>query len=376
MRVLVVCPGLEHARRGFESFARECFEELQGAGQLQIELVKGTGPRGVCERSIPTLRRDTNTARWLARASGLAPFVVEHLTFSVGLIPLLLRRRPEVVYFSEWHVGRALAAWRAVSRQRVKLVMCNGSSSPGPYSHLDRVQHLTPGALQWVLDRGADPSRNVALPLGVRIPRRLQVLPSEEREALRRRLNLPTGRRIVISVAALNRQKRIDYLVEELAAMPDPRPFLLLAGAEEEETPALRRLATAKLGPNGFSIRTVARQEVADLTRASDVFVLASLWEGLPRALIEAMAVGIPCIASTHPSMEYALGGHGLTGDLEQPGALRELLARIDREVGETAAGATDRHRFAYERFSWDVLRPRYVEFLRSAAASRRLEPL
>jgi glycosyltransferase involved in cell wall biosynthesis len=115
-------------------------------------------------------------------------------------------------------------------------------------------------------------------------------------------------------------------------------------------------------------MRTVPRQDVEPLLDASDVFVLASLWEALPNALIEAMARGLPCIAHEHPVMSYAVGDQGYVRDLRQPGALREVLASIDQS--ELAADrAAERRRSAYERFSWDVLRPRYVELFRRAAA-------
>lgn len=331
-----------------------------------MQLVKGSGPRSLDERSVPTLRRGTPAARALGRWTRLEPFVIEHLSFALSLQPLLLRRRPDVVYFSEWHVGRALAALRLASRSRFKLVICNGSSSPGPYDHLDRVQHLTPGALRWVLERGADPGKNVVLQLGVRMNRQFTPLSAEERRALRRDLHLPVDAQVVVSVAALNRQKRIDYLIEEIAAMPEPRPFLLLVGAVEDETAPLRELADAMLGTAGYSMRSVPRSEVDDLTKASDVFVLASTFEGLPRALIEAMGQGLLCVAHSYPVMEYALGGQGRIADLEEPGALGKLLTRIDPSE-LTAARAAARHSSAYERFSWDSLRPAYVKLLTDA---------
>lgn len=43
---MLACSGLEHAHRGFESFARECFEELRDEPRLDIELVKATAPDG------------------------------------------------------------------------------------------------------------------------------------------------------------------------------------------------------------------------------------------------------------------------------------------------------------------------------------------
>ena len=279
------------------------------------------------------------------------------------MVPLLLRLQPDVVYFSEWHVGRCLAVWKRVSGQRFRLVMCNGSSAPGPYDHLDLVQQLTPGALEWVLARGADPTRNVVLPLGANISSAYQPPTEDERRKLRERLGLPEARLVIISVAALNRQKRLDYIIDEVASMPAPRPFLLVAGQEEQETPALRELAETRLGRGQFSFRTVPGHEVSALLRASDVFVLASVFEGLPRALIEAMAEGLPCIVHSYPPMEFVVTELGLVGDLEEVGTLRRLLTSVDESLLSDEA-RTARHRSVYRRFSWDMMRPRYVELL------------
>jgi 1,2-diacylglycerol 3-alpha-glucosyltransferase len=272
------------------------------------------------------------------------------------------------VYFSEWHVGRALSLARRLSRQRFKLLLCNGTMAGEGFDHLDHVQELTPGALEWVLERGADPRAHSVLPLGFFIDPQLD-LPSElERAALRKGLDLPVDRRIVLSVAALNRyHKRLDYVIEELASLPDPRPFLLLAGQPEDETPGIISLARERLHQHDYSIRSVPVAEVPRLYRASDAFVLASLYEGLPRALIEAMAHGLPCLAHAYPITDFALGPHGFTADLSRKGALAELLSSLDdRDL--QAARAAERHRFVYERFSWDRLRPRYVELLRRVA--------
>ena len=320
---------------------------------------------------MPTLRRDAGVARLAARAWGREPFVVEHVAHGLALIPLVRARRPEVVYLSEWHVGAVLSRWRRISGQRFSIVLNNGSSSTPPYDHFDLVQHLTPGAHRWAVDRGADPERSAVLPYGFDIPAQLDRVDGGERRALRERLGLPADRRIVISVAALNRQKRIDYLVEEVAALPEPRPFLLMLGQVEEETAPLRKLAEERLGAGEHSMRTVPQHEVRQFLDASDVFVLCSLWEALPLALVEAMGRGLPSIAHRHPVMEYALGDRGRAGDLEKPGALRELLAAIgDDELAPERV--LERHRSTYEQFSWDALRPQYVELFRRAVTLAR----
>jgi glycosyltransferase involved in cell wall biosynthesis len=367
--VLLVCSGLDHARRGFESFARECFETLRHQPGIRIELVKGSGPRAPGERSLPTLRRDRAVALALGRALGARPFRIEALSLAISLLPLIAARVPDVVYMSEWDTARALAVVRSVLRQQFKLLLCNGTFAAGGFDHLDRVQDLTPAAREYVIRRGADPRRHVVLPLGFRMPARLAPLTADDRAALRRRLGLPVDRKIVISVAALNRHhKRLDYVIEEIASIRSNRPFLLLAGQPEEETPGLRALAAEHLHED-HEIRTVPADRVGELCLASDAFVLASFYEGLPRALVEASALGLPCLTHAYPIPEFVLGPYGYSADLRERGALARLIDGVS-EADLAFDRRALRHGYAYERFSWDRLAPRYVELLRDVASS------
>ncbi|MEA2426688.1 MAG: 1,2-diacylglycerol 3-alpha-glucosyltransferase [Thermoleophilaceae bacterium] len=366
-RVVLACSGLDHAKRGFESFARECFDVLKHNPELDIELVKGSGAPGDRERSVPTLTRESPLAHALGRATRREPFRFEQFEFAFSLLPALLRSKPDVVYFSEWHTGLGLGLLRRLTRARWKLVLCNGTMMLERFGHLDRVQQLTPPALEAALERGANPARQVMLPLGFAIEPELELPSGADRTALRDRLGLPRERRIVLSSAALNRHhKRLHYLIEEVARIPEPeRPFLLMAGEPEAETDGIRALARERLGADGHSIRTVPQREVPDLHHASDVFVLASLGEGLPRALIEALANGMPCLTHDYGVTRYALGDHGRYGDFTNPGALAAL---IQHEPARDPAEERARHRYAYEKFGWDRLVPSYVEMLRGAA--------
>lgn len=372
-RILLVSSGLEHARRGYESFARECFEALRGDPGLDIQLIKGSGPEGQGERSIPSLRRDRRVALAIGRALGARPYRIEAFSFAFSVFPLILRRHPDIVFLSEWDTARGLAMLRSLTRQRFKLVLSNGGFAATGFEHLDHVQELTPAGLQYVLDRGADPQRHSLLPYGFHIEPELPTLTDEERDLLRHRLGLPADREVLVSVAALNRQhKRLDYLIQEVARLPRPRPFLLMVGQPDSETPEVRALAKQLLEEDGYDIRTVPASEVGDIYRASDTFVLASVAEAQGRVLIEAMSRGLPCVAHDSEVMQFALGPYAVLGDLTQRGVLTQLLeAQI--LAPRDPVRASDRHRFVYERFSWDRLRPRYVQLLTAVA---RREPL
>jgi 1,2-diacylglycerol 3-alpha-glucosyltransferase len=367
VRVLLACSGLEHAHRGYESLARECFDRLHDHPLLDLRLIKGSGPDGDRERSVPSLKRDGPLTRTLGRVWG-GPLRMEQLAFGLSILPEVRRWKPDVIYFSEWYTGVTLNKLRSVIPHEFALVLSNGSMSDEGFEHFDRVHQHTAPALEWVLKRGADPTRQILLPLAFEVPETVPT--ADERSALRERLGLPQDRTIVTSVAALNRwHKRLDYVIEEMARMPEPRPFLLLVGQPEEETEGLIALARERLGDGGHSFRTVPRSEIDGILRASDFFVLASFAESLPRALMEAMAHGLPCIAHDYSVAHFALGEHGLFADLSQPGALGGL---IQANTGDwDADAAAERQRFVYDNFSWDRLAPRYVEMLHGAVGRK-----
>jgi 1,2-diacylglycerol 3-alpha-glucosyltransferase len=368
---MLVCSGLEHARRGFESFARECFDTLRPDPGIRLELVKGTGPRSGGEATVPLFRRDRRFARTVGRMLSVEPFRVESSSFTLALGPLLRIRQPTVVYTSGWDIARLLRVLRRVLRLDYKILFCNGAMAVRGFHRFDRVQQLTPAAVDQAREYGEATDNQVLLPLGFHVDPVLDVPNQTERGGLRRNLGLPADRQVLLSVAALNQHhKRLGYVIDELAASPEPRPYLLLAGEPDHQTAGLEMQARRLLGPAGYSMRTVPREQVPDLYRASDLFVLASLYEGLPRALIEAASYGLPCLVHDYPVTEFALGPHRVSADLRRPGALATILAQL-RERPTDPARATEQHSYVYEHFSWDRLRGRYVALLRDVAGCR-----
>ena len=372
LRVFIACGGVGIASRGFETVARESFDALADSDELDITLVKGRGPRAPRERVAPTLRRDGRTAVLLGRALRRPPFAIEQAVFGAGMLPLLAARRPHVVYVSEWWVAQVLARVRPRAREGFKILLSNGGPYPADrLGHVDFVHQLTPYAFDEAVRAGVPPERQALLELGVKMGPDQPAASREERRSLRARLALPGDRPLVLAVAALSFfHKRLDHLVREVAALPPPRPHLLMLGQREAETPLLLELADELLGRDGYTVRTVPKAEVAEYYRAADVFAHASLWEAFGLVMVEAMAHGLPCVVHDGPTQRYLLGEHALMGDLRRDGELAALLARALEH--DDPAERERRRRYARDRFSWERLAPRYVEMMRAAARSDR----
>lgn len=357
-RVLLACSGLGHTMRGFETFTLECHAALRDHPRLDVVL-----PR------VRTIRRDSRLARALGAGARRDGYFAEQMVYALAVMPVIARRRPDVVFLSDWALAGALGRLRALTRSRYRLLLCNGAPGPPPYDRtIDHVQQLTPAYYDMALVAGEPPARHTLLPLGVAIDPELRLPSGEERAALRGRLGLPRDGELLLSVAALNAwHKRVDYVVREVAEL-EQRPHLVLLGQHEDETPAILELARALLGPDGFTARTVAPEAVSDYYRCADAFVLGSLYEASGRVLLESLGHGLPTLCHDSDTTRYVTGPHGLRADLSRRGALLALI-EASRAAPLPESGRRAQHRFVHETFGWEALVPRYVEMIEACAA-------
>ncbi|QGZ42868.1 glycosyltransferase involved in cell wall biosynthesis [Pseudoduganella flava] len=129
------------------------------------------------------------------------------------------------------------------------------------------------------------------------------------RSAARERWGVPSDALVIGSVARLSPQKRPEALVTLLHALRPrfPNLFLVLAGAGPLEA-AVRRHAAA-LGVERYVIFAGYQQRVEELIPAFDLHLLLSRREGFGIATIEALACGVPAVASDVPGNADVLAG-------------------------------------------------------------------
>ena len=166
----------------------------------------------------------------------------------------------------------------------------------------------------------------------------------------------PDGSARLLTVAALTAKKGHADLLAALAELRRERQVTLdLVGGGElrgELNERAQRLGVAK------AVRFHGerpKEEVAELMREADLFVLPSRFENLPCVLIEAIASGLPSVAAAVGGVPELLDGNG--GVLVRPGDPRALAAAIacalDHrwEIDPEALAASARRRFSYEVF-------------------------
>lgn len=145
---------------------------------------------------------------------------------------------------------------------------------------------------------------------------------------LRESLGLDAGSIVFITVAHINPYKGHRHLVEAAARIvkkyPEARWLFVGSGRSDEE---VRR----QIGDVGLQDRIHmlgVRKDIPDLLNASDVFVLPSLWEGCPLSILEAMAAGLPVIASSVGGIPE-LVQQEKTGLLVRPGEAADLADKM-----------------------------------------------
>jgi glycosyltransferase involved in cell wall biosynthesis len=224
---------------------------------------------------------------------------------------------------------------------------------------------------QFAVDLGVKASLFTVVPNGV---------PVETGDAGRVRAEFGIGERdcVLVAVGVLERHKGHRVLLEALARLDSgkvatPWKLIIAGGGGGDEYGSMLEFIDAE----GLSDRVhivLNRNDIADLLALADIFVMPSLWEGLPLAVLEAMVARKAIVASAIAGIPEAIvdGREGLlvpAGEVTPlADALRLLLADPTRRVdlGEAAAARADRD------FTVEVMADRYEALYANAFARRQ----
>jgi glycosyltransferase involved in cell wall biosynthesis len=220
------------------------------------------------------------------------------------------------------------------------------------------------------------------IPNGVDLDRFRPAAP-DERRATRRELGLPPDAAVVLFVGFFSREKCPDVLYDawaRAAQRGDTSSVLVFVGATrstyyevDQDLARDIRDRAAKAGLGGRLHFVEKTQEIEKYYRAADVFVLPSVREGLPNALLEAMASGTACVATRLEGVTDTLIDDGSSGVLIPPRdeaaiatALERLLLHPDQALG---MGARARERVKRDFALTDVVQS-YLDVYQELAAT------
>jgi glycosyltransferase involved in cell wall biosynthesis len=173
---------------------------------------------------------------------------------------------------------------------------------------------------------------------------------ARRREDGRERLGLNVRDVVLLAVARHDYQKGLDVLLTALPTVVTalPRVRLMVSGHESRQTPALHHMRD-RCGLTDVVQFLGTRMDVPELLCAADAFVFPSRWEGMSGAVLEAMALEAPIVASDIPPVREAVAGEA--GAVLVPRERPDLLASAIIESLIDPAAAASRAAGARQRF-------------------------
>ena len=354
----------------------------RGGERQVLELMRRQRRRG----DEPHLAAPADAAIFArAKAEGFPVYAVAMRgTWDLGSALTLARLhrslRPDVVH---WHAARAHALGAIASllapgparilSRRVDFLVRRSIGSRLLYAlPIDAILAISNGVAAALVKSGVDPARVLVVPSGI------DLTPFKEpfdRAAIRSRLGLNGTDVLALQVAALAPHKSQTTLLHAVALVRSRHPNLRvwIAGEGPLRAALEREHSSLELGE---SVRLLGfRDDVADLLRAADFFVISSYLEGLGTSILDAMAAGLPVVGTRVGGIPEAVkeGVSGILVPPNDPGALGEAMATLTRDpslrarYGEAGRGLA-------AGFSADSTESRTREVY-EAALRRKLRP-
>jgi glycosyltransferase involved in cell wall biosynthesis len=250
----------------------------------------------------------------------------------------------------------------------------HGSLALWAFMSADLYLSVSRGLIETYLAAGMPRDKILEVPNGIDLSRFLPAN-GDQRRSLRHQLGIAPDRPVIVFVGFFSRDKQPRVLFDAWLALQASGAIdatLVFVGAtksayfevDDRIADGMREDARSR-GLAGQLVFTGAAHNVPDYLRAADLYVLPSKREGLPVALLEAMACGLPCVASRLAGSTDTIivdGDNGLLVPPGDPTALAEAMARVLREPEAAAAMGTAARDTIERRFANADIADRWLD--------------
>lgn len=315
-------------------------ERVKGGAALAAPLY-ALGALCAVRREIRRRRYDLLQAHWVVPNGLVSSLLAHRLPLAIGLhgSDVFLAERPGV---------RRLVA--------------------GALRRTSVVTGCSPELVERVCALGFDAAYARVIPYGVDSE---AFSPAPERRAVwRRRLGMPDDAPMILTVGRMATKKGFHVLIECLPELLERHGEVHVVLAGDGDRLAELRAATAAWAGRVHFPGQVLREPLPDLYRSADIFVLPAVHDpqgnvdGLPNVILEAMASGLPVVASRISGIPLAIthGQEGLLVPEQDPTALRRALERLLKDPAAARRMGEQGRRRAASKLSWDAVAGRYRE--------------
>lgn len=163
--------------------------------------------------------------------------------------------------------------------------------------------------------------------------------------------------KIVLSVGAFTKDKRHDLTIKAVTKLTEARLLLVGSGGDKKEE--IKSLGASLLGDR-FEIKSVSREKMPEVYKKASVFAYPTVpWESFGIAMVEAMASGLPVVATDDSIRREIVGDAGL---FVNPEDIEEYSLSL-RKALETDWG--NKPRKQAEKFDWDKISLEYEKLFK-----------
>jgi glycosyltransferase involved in cell wall biosynthesis len=269
--------------------------------------------------------------------------------------PITVDRRLEMAHADSRYKAITIGRWYGFTRMQGRVAR-----------RMERVVTVSESSRRDIeREFGVAAERLHVVPVGVD-PDRFRPLPGVER----------VPGRLVTTASADVAMKGLHYLLEAVAKLRTERDVsLVVIGKPRENGRSAETIERLGLGGAVSFVSGVPDERIYELYSEAELAVVPSLYEGFSLPAIEAMACGLPVVATTGGALPEVVGAHGETSLLVPPADSQAMAATIagalDDPARRAALGAAGRRR-VIERWSWRSTAERTVEQYRALLDERR----
>lgn len=280
--------------------------------------------------------------------------VIEHLTSFVPCTIRCLTRPADLIFPCNDYGGLAMAAFvRALNGTPILYTEHNSLLANGRC--LARSLRFRPDRLVLYDEKTAEAARTIqpTQPMNV-IPNGVDL---EQFTPEGTQIDFGLARPIILCVASLNRNnhKRVELAMRAVARLSSAS---LLVCGDGPDRPYFQSLGDELLGSQRFAIRTFPFELMPEVYRSADVFTLPSINEPFGLAYVEAMASGLPVVATDDETRRFIVGDAGILCDVNKSEDYAAALAEVQSEEWKIRARQNAR------RFSWDTVTFKYRDVI------------